>query len=111
VLFQLPPKYLVKINNKDVLGINHGHKKVVILQFDWHDHMLLSYCGDSRPIDPKIVEGTEILMHECTFMTPDEVESAHSSLPEVIKVAKKSKCKKLVLYHLSERYLQENKIT
>lgn len=70
-------------------------------------HKLLSYCGDSRPIDPKIVAGTEILMHESTFMNADEVDSAHSALPEVLKTAKKSKCEKLVLYHFSDRYRQE----
>ncbi|MBI4117789.1 MAG: MBL fold metallo-hydrolase [Parcubacteria group bacterium] len=76
---------------------------------EYYDHKILSYCGDSRPVDPKEVFETEILMHECTFLEKDEVESAHSSLPEVLQVAKKSRCKNLLLFHISERYRQERK--
>lgn len=74
---------------------------------EWYDYKILSYCGDSRPVPDEEVKDTELLMHECTFFEDDEMEAAHSSVEEAVMVAKKSKCKNLILYHFSERYFRE----
>ena len=70
---------------------------------------LLSYCGDSRPVDYNEVLNTNILMHEATFLNKDEIEAAHSCVPEVLDLAKKSNCKSLIMYHLSEKYKREQR--
>ncbi len=72
-----------------------------------YDHIRLSYCGDSRPVNPSLLKGTEVLMHEATFIDPVDMEAAHSCVGEVVSLAKKVKCKALVIYHLSERYKRE----
>ncbi|MBI4215769.1 MAG: MBL fold metallo-hydrolase [Parcubacteria group bacterium] len=72
-----------------------------------YERIMLSYCGDCEPVNPQLVRGTEILMHESTFITKAEMEAAHSSFEDVVRVAKEAQCKALVVYHLSERYKRE----
>lgn len=72
-----------------------------------YDHKMLSYCGDSKPVDPKLIAGTEILMHEATFFQDDDIEAAHTSVEEAIATAKAAQPGRFVMYHLSERYFRE----
>ena len=70
---------------------------------------LFSYGGDSAPIDPELVEGTEVLCHEATFLNPDDRENpTHSTLEEALEVAQKAGVKReLFVIHISSRYRRE----
>lgn len=73
----------------------------------------LTYTGDTGPLDPSTYAGTKILLHECTFLTPeDRLEDdshearfhRHSALDEVIPLAMAAGVEHLGLYHFSTRY-------
>lgn len=68
---------------------------------------LVTYCGDSEPVPVEEVKGTEILMHEASFMTKEEMEAAHSCVDDVLDLARAAECKALIMYHISERYKRE----
>lgn len=70
---------------------------------------LFSYGGDSAPIDPQLVEGTEVLCHEATFLNPADRENpTHSTLEEALEVAQQAGVKReLFVIHISSRYRRE----
>jgi ribonuclease Z len=70
---------------------------------------LFSYGGDSAPLDPELVEGTEILCHEATFLNEEDRENlTHSTLEEAIEVARRAGVKReLYVIHISSRYRKE----
>lgn len=80
--------------------------------YDYYIYKYVTYCGDSLPVDLNTIGQTEVLMHECTFLTKDECDAAHTDLESFIK-----KCtgalqfapNKIILYHLSEKYIREQK--
>jgi len=63
------------------------------------------------PLNPRLVSGTEVLLHEATFLDDeDRKEYKHSTVWEAIEVAKKAGVQKeLILFHLSSRYRWELK--
>ncbi len=71
---------------------------------------LLSITGDTMPLDPSVVAGSRVLLHECTFLDPEEeAEMAerghrHSSLDEALRTAQAAGVEYLGLYHVSRRY-------
>ncbi len=67
---------------------------------------LFSYGGDSVPIKPAYIEGTEVLCHDTTFLNEeDRKEYKHATLAEAIDVARKAGVKKeLICLHISTRY-------
>ena len=93
-----------KINPEDVLDYSKGRrgKKVSII-------------FDTRPVDDYLegIEGSDILIHEASF-TEDfkerALETKHSTAAEAAEVAKKSKCKKLFLFHISARHKSAEEI-
>jgi ribonuclease Z len=70
---------------------------------------LFSYGGDSAPIDPRLIEGTEVLCHEATFLNPEDRENpTHSTLEEALEVARRAGVKReLFVIHISSRYRRE----
>ncbi len=69
------------------------------------DKRTLTYCGDSvnAPVEKFI--GTDILIHEATFLkTDDRFGQLHSTLEEAFDIAVRSKTKRLILMHISTRY-------
>lgn len=70
-----------------------------------YDHRLLAYLGDCVPLDPEPYAGTDILMHEATFLEAGDRENyVHSTLDEAVNAAVEARAKSLVLFHLSSRY-------
>jgi len=58
----------------------------------------------------KFIENSDLLFHESCFMKGEEKkakETKHSVLEDVIKISKKAKVKKLVLFNYSNRYLED----
>jgi len=79
--------------------------------YDSYIYKYVTYCGDSLPVDLEEIGQTEILMHECTFLTKKECDAAHTDLESLIKKisTKNYQLATLVLYHLSEKYIREQK--
>jgi len=75
-----------------------------------YDQRLFSYGGDSVPIKPEYVAGTEVLCHDTTFLDEeDRKEYKHATLAEAIDVARRAGVKKdLICLHISTRY--KNKV-
>ena len=61
--------------------------------------------GDTKPCANmvKISKGSDLLIHDSTFLEEDEGK-AHTDVKQAAKTAKKSKVKQLVLTHISRRY-------
>ncbi len=71
------------------------------------DQIIFTYGGDSRPINPELVRDSLLLCHECTYLNAGDDErnfQQHSTLDEVLEVAKAAHVKGLLLFHLSVRY-------
>ena len=80
--------------------------------YDFYTYKYVTYCGDSLPIDIGDIGQTEILMHECTFLTKKECDAAHTDLESFIDNFKKSNNSnvgKIILYHISEKYIREQR--
>ena len=70
-----------------------------------YEHVSLTYSGDTSPLDDGICSGSDVLMHEGTFVDPEDIDrNGHSSIAAAVRVASEAKVKALVLYHLSSRY-------
>lgn len=93
-----------KISPEEVLDYSKGRKGKKV-----------SIIFDTRPIDDYLegIEGSDILIHEASF-TEDfkerALETKHSTAAEAAEVAKKSKCKKLFLFHISSRHKDAEEI-
>jgi ribonuclease Z len=70
-----------------------------------YDALKIAFCGDSLPVDAQHVAGSEILLHEATFLRARERrEQMHSTLDEALEVGARACPKLLVLIHVSTRY-------
>lgn len=68
-------------------------------------HVVFAHSGDAMPIDPALVTGADLLVHDATFLDePDRKYPIHATTEEAIEVARAAGVKTLVLYHLSIRY-------
>lgn len=79
--------------------------------YDSYIYKYVTYCGDSLPVDLEKIGQTEILMHECTFLTKAECDAAHTDLESLIKSlsTKNYQPSTLILYHLTEKYIREQR--
>jgi len=68
-------------------------------------HVVFAHTGDSMPIDPALVTGADLLVHDATFLDLEERKwEIHASTGEALEVARAAGVKMLVLHHLSIRY-------
>ena len=68
-------------------------------------HVVFAHSGDAMPIDPTLVAGADVLVHDATFLNePDRREPIHATTEEAIDVGVRANVATLVLYHLSIRY-------
>lgn len=76
-----------------------------------YEKKLVSYGGDSLALDPRDVAGTDILLHDCTFLTEEEREDyKHATLSEALEVALRAQVHEaLIALHISSRYKQKLK--
>lgn len=74
------------------------------------EDVLFTVTGDTSPLDPAVVAGSRVLLHECTFLDPNEQEETddedhrHSTLDDALRVAAAGGVEYLGLYHVSRRY-------
>jgi ribonuclease Z len=69
------------------------------------EHVVFAHSGDAMPIDPPIVQGADLLVHDATFLGDDERRAPiHATTREALEVARVAAVGTLVLNHLSVRY-------
>jgi len=71
-----------------------------------YEHTLLAITGDTGPgLDPALFRGADVVLHDATFLNPDDREGLdHSTAEEALAFARAAEIKTLVLYHISQRY-------
>lgn len=70
------------------------------------------YTGDTSPCEEavELAKAADLLIHEATLddeLMEKALESGHSTPSQAAEVAKKAGVKRLVLTHISGRYLEE----
>lgn len=83
-----------KIKHKELTYLEEGKKVSIVLDTTFNDKIT------------KFVENSDLFVCESTFFDEEELakEHGHMTLFQALKIAKKSKSKKLALMHLSQRY-------
>ncbi|MDQ3815927.1 MAG: MBL fold metallo-hydrolase [Armatimonadota bacterium] len=80
------------------------------------DETWVTVGGDGEPLQPSALAGSKLLMHEATFLSPDDYDAedagedvghVHSTVEEVLRLAKETAVEQVVLYHISTRYTDE----
>lgn len=71
-----------------------------------YDHVILAFTGDTGPgLDPALFAEADVLLHEATFLKPEDREGGdHATAEEALVLARAARVKTLVLYHVSQRY-------
>ncbi len=78
-----------------------GREKITVE----YEHKILTVSGDATPIKVENAWETDVLVHEATFLDEsDRKGNNHSSVKEVLELAKKAHVKSVILYHISTRY-------
>lgn len=97
----------------DALRRAHGRSFIT----ETVEDALFAITGDTVPLDPSTFRGVRVLLHECTFLDDDEKREEqmrghpHSSLDEVLELARDAGVQRLGLYHISRRYDDEHILT
>jgi ribonuclease Z len=73
------------------------------------------YATDTMPAETtvKAAAGADVLIHEASYakkLKELAKERAHSTSEDAARVAKKAKCKRLILFHISARYKNTNEL-
>lgn len=72
------------------------------------EHKILTITGDAFTVDRDIIDGTDLLIHEATFLRKeDRGEDIHASVEEIFEALREVRVKELILYHISTRYGSE----
>lgn len=74
----------------------------------------IAYSGDTSPckMTIELAQNADFLIHEATFddaLMEKAIESGHSTPLQAAEIAKKACVKRLILTHISGRYLEEEK--
>jgi ribonuclease Z len=77
------------------------------------DEKWITVSGDGCPLSVEEVAGTKLLVHEATFLSPDDYDAdeagedvghVHSTLLQALNLAKEAAVPNVLLYHISTRY-------
>ena len=83
------------------LARSHGRDDLM----ERFEHVVFAHSGDAMPIDPAVVRGADVLVHDATFLGTDERRAPiHATTGEALGVAREARVATLVLNHLSIRY-------
>jgi ribonuclease Z len=70
-----------------------------------YEKKVMSYGGDGLAVDPGLIEGSSLLIHEATFLDDGERgKEIHATVSEVLATAKEARVSELLLMHFSTRY-------
>jgi len=87
---------------KELAQLNDSEK------YEYAKAKLFAYSGDSMPISPEVYKNVNVLLHECTFLNPnDRKYPVHSNVQEVFDLARDAGVKRLILTHFSPRYFRK----
>lgn len=105
--FGLPEKGKVFKELKDKKQIEYKGKKIKLENVALVEKgKRVFYSGDTKPskylID--VAKDCDVLIHDCTYFDNEYVDRKHTTLKDVLGIMEKTKCKKLVLTHISRRY-------
>jgi len=91
-------------SQEEIIHLVHEKGKEAVTE-TYHQR-LFSYGGDSVPIKPSYIEGTEVLCHDTTFLDEQDRKAyKHATLAEAITTARAAGVKKeLICFHISSRY-------
>ena len=67
---------------------------------------ILVFSGDSQPLAPEVARDAELLVHEATFID-ERLDRSHSTLADAVRVWREAGAHRLVLYHFSSRYHEQ----
>jgi ribonuclease Z len=92
------------LGQEEILKLVQARGRAALLE--QYDKKLLSYGGDSIPLDPRKVEETDLLLHDVTFLDEEErKEYKHATLEEALEVARQARVQQeLLAIHISSRY-------
>lgn len=77
------------------------------------DEKWVTISGDGCPLPVEQVAGTQLLLHEATFLRPDDYDAeaagedvghVHSTVFDALSLAQAAKVPNVLLYHISTRY-------
>jgi ribonuclease Z len=82
--------------------VRQGGREVLM---EAYRHVCFAHTGDAMPIDPAIVAGADLLVHDATFLDAgDRKRDVHATTAEALEVGRAAGARCLVLHHLSIRY-------
>lgn len=71
-------------------------------------HVLFAHTGDTMPLDPDLFRDADLLVHDATFLDPDDrAEPIHATTGEAIAAGRDAGVARLLLQHLSVRYARD----
>jgi ribonuclease Z len=77
------------------------------------DEKWITVGGDGEPLPVSTVAGAKLLLHEATFLSPQDYDAEedgeeaghiHSTVAQALRVAREAEIENVVLYHVSTRY-------
>ena len=77
------------------------------------DEKWISIGGDGQPLRAEEVAGTQLLLHEATFLSAEDYDAeeagedvghVHSTVAQALQIAHEAEVENVVLYHISTRY-------
>lgn len=77
------------------------------------DETWVTIGGDGAPLNPEEAAGSMLLLHEATFLNPNDYDAedagedvghVHSTVAEALETCQRSGVPNIVLYHVSTRY-------
>ncbi len=100
---RLKKEYRDLPQEKIIGEIREGKRDQILEKYD---KKLLTYGGDSIPLDPQRFEETDLLLHDVTFLQEqDRKEYKHATLEEALQVAREARVQQeLLAIHISSRY-------
>jgi ribonuclease Z len=99
---RLKPEY-AHLPPAEIERLARRHTRDALME-EYH-HVVFAHSGDAMPIDPELVRGADLLVHDATFLAPAERrEPIHATTEEALEVARAASVRALVMHHLSIRY-------
>ncbi len=99
---RLRPEF-ADLEQRELADLARSHPKGYLTET--YEKIILAYSGDSMPLDPSEVRNAEVLMHEATFLSPDDRDApTHATAAEAVHTAVEAGVRALVLFHTSTRY-------
>jgi ribonuclease Z len=99
---RLKPEY-AGLSEREIRDLVRQGGRDVLMEA--YRHVRFAHSGDAMPIDPAVVAGADLLVHDATFLDAgDRKWDIHATTEEALEVGRAAGAGCLVLHHLSIRY-------